>query len=379
MVHLYYWIGRSHEAGNRHATDRAIGIPSRSGRKPPRETHPTVSRQPILGQSSVDIERPSRAIRGAVVVALQTVLLLTACSSTRPTIAVIPRTCGTPLWEPEHAGADSVARTLNYQLYWNAPLQETDTQKQIAVMGEALRREYKGIVISPDETLAFRGPVLNAAAHHIPVVVVDTELGLPATDYISYILNDEVAGGELAAHRVGQVLHGKGSIVLLGLNSRLLSMTVRQRSFEQALARDYPNIRISLRSLGDLSVPHEQEIAEELIHSEQNIDAIVALSSSATRGAYYGLLEAKRAGSTVLIGFDQDMFGPVRAGEIDSIIVQNTYEMGRIAIQRIDDGLKGKTISGKTVVPPILMTIDNLDSPEIQQQLSYRTYKWEAK
>jgi ribose transport system substrate-binding protein len=338
-----------------------------------------VSRQPIFGHRFAAIERPSTPTRRLATTALQAVLLLTACSRARPTIALIPRTCGTPLWEPEHAGADSIARIMNYQLYWNAPLQESDTQKQIAVLERALDRNYKAFVISPDETLAFRTPVLHAAALHVPVVVVDTELGLPPNKYISYLLNDEVAGGELAAHRVGEVLHGRGSIVLLGVNSRLLSMTVRQTSFEQALARDYPGIRISLRRLGDLSVPHEQEIAEELIHSEQNIDAIVALSSSATRGAYYGLLESKRIGSIALIGFDQDMFGPVRAGEIDSIIIQNTYEMGRIAVNRIDDVLKGKAIPEKTVVPPILMTIDKLDSPEILQLLSYRSYKWEPR
>ena len=30
---------------------------------------------------------------------------LLGCKRTPPTIAVIPRTCGTALWEPEHAGA----------------------------------------------------------------------------------------------------------------------------------------------------------------------------------------------------------------------------------------------------------------------------------
>jgi ribose transport system substrate-binding protein len=336
-------------------------------------------RQSPFNDTFVALEgSPLPATRLLAIIALQSTLLLSACGRTRDTIALIPRTCGTPLWEPEHAGADSVARTMNYRLYWNAPLQENDTQKQIFIMDQALSRKYKGIIVSPDETLAFRSPVLNVAAHHVPVVVVDTELELSPNNYISYLLNDEVAGGELAAHRVGEVLHGQGIIVLLGINPRLLSMTIRQRSFEQALARDYPNIRISIRRLGDLSVPHEQEVTEELIHSDQHIDAIVALSASATRGAYYALLEAKRVRSIVLIGYDQDMFGPVRAGEIDAIVVQNTYEMGRIAIKRIDDVLKRKTIPSKTVVPPILLTLDNLDSPAIQQILSYHYYKWDA-
>jgi ribose transport system substrate-binding protein len=315
------------------------------------------------------------AARGLVAVA-NIVLLLTACSKASQTIAVIPRTCGTPLWEPVHAAADSAARARNYKVYWNAPTQENETQAQIAFLQEAVQRKSKGIIIVPDETLPFRTPVLDAADKHIPVVVIDTELDLPRNKYISYILNDEVASGELAARRIGTLLRGSGSIVIIGINPRLHSMTTRERSLENALARDYPGIQISARRLGDLSVPHEQEIVEGLLHSEQKIGAIVALSTSATRGAYYALLESNKNHVVPLIGFDQDMFGPIRAGEIDSIIIQNTYKMGKIAVEQMDGRFNGKDVSEKTFVQPVLLTLDNLDLPEVQQILSYRYYRW---
>ena len=81
-------------------------------------------------------------------------VLLPACNRTSNTIAVIPRACGTPLWEPEHAGAAHVARRKGMKVYWNAPTREDDVAGQIALLEKVVDRGYAGIIITPDQTLA---------------------------------------------------------------------------------------------------------------------------------------------------------------------------------------------------------------------------------
>jgi DNA-binding LacI/PurR family transcriptional regulator len=71
-----------------------------------------------------------------------------------------------------------------------------------------------------------------------------------------------------------------------------------------------------------------------------------------------------------LIGFDQDLIPPLRTGGIDSIVMQRTYDMGRTAMNLMLSQLKGEAVPGVTVLPPILMTRENLDSSEIYHQLS---------
>jgi ribose transport system substrate-binding protein len=292
------------------------------------------------------------------------------CRQQRPMIAVIPRTCGTALWEPEHAGAAAVARERGLQIYWNAPMRDDDIQAQIALIEKSLDRGYSGIIVSPIETLPMRTPIQRVLARGVPVVVVGTELGFPPGPKLSYVLSDERAAGAIAARRVGSLLEGKGSIAILGINPQLMSNVERERSFETTLAREYPGIHVAVRQFGLSNVPKEQEAAEELLAKGQKVDAIVALSLASTRGVYYALVEFGKAGIIKLVGFDQDLIPPIRNGGIDSVVVQNTYEMGCLAMDLMDRELHGNGSAAVLEVPPVLMTRENVDSDQIRRILN---------
>ncbi len=297
-------------------------------------------------------------------------IVLCACKRAPMAIAVIPRACGTALWEPEHSGAAEAARALGMTVYWNAPTRPHDVQKQIALLEKVVELRYRGIVLAPDETLALRTPVKSALATHVPIVVVGTELGMDPDSNLSYVLNDEVAGGRLAARRLGSILAGQGAIAILGLDPKLRSMRLRDRSFEDTLATEFPRIRVVARRPGQASAAQEQETTEELFRSGTAFDALVALSADATRGAYYALIEFNRAGTIHLIGFDQDLLPPIRNGGLDSVVAQDTYEIGRLAIHQIDGKLRGAQVPEKVMVQPKLLTRENIDSPEMREVLT---------
>ena len=299
-----------------------------------------------------------------------------ACRRAPMPIAVIPRACGTALWEPEHSGAAGAARSHGLTVYWNAPTRPHDVQKQIALLEKVVALHYRGVVLAPDETLALRTPIKRALATHIPIVVVGTELGIDPDSNLSYVLNDEVAGGRLAARRLGLILDGQGAVAILGLDPKLRSMSLRDRSFEDTLASEFPRIRIVGRRPGQASAAQEQETTEELLQSGAALDALVALSADSTRGAYYALKEFNRAGMIHLIGFDQDLLPPIRNGGLDSVVAQDTYQIGRLAINQIDGKLHGAQVSDRLIVQPKLLTRENIDSPEMREVLT--AHWWEG-
>lgn len=299
------------------------------------------------------------------------------CQRGPVTIAVIPRTCGVRLWEPFHAGAAIVARKNGVHIYWNAPTQENDVERQIGFAGLVLERHYRGAVIAPDESLVFRTPVQKLLDRHIPVVVVDDDLGLPRNPDLSYVFNDEEAGGQLAARRVAAVLKGRGSIALLGIDPELRSITTREESFEKALKREAPGIQIAARKFGDdISVPHEQQIAEDVLDGSPQINAIVALSGSATRGAYYAKLGLGRPSSVVIVGFDQDLIPPIRTGEIDSVVIQNAPALGRLAMENIVARLKHVSVPQAVSVKPVLLTKEDLYSSWTRPMWQNAQFPW---
>jgi ribose transport system substrate-binding protein len=322
-------------------------------------------KSPVLRQTTAKLRsRPLHFLSLLIVVAAA------SCRHEHPVIAVIPRTCGTALWEPEHAGAAVVARERGLEIYWNAPMRDDDIQAQIGLIEQSLNRGYAGIIVSPIETLPMRTPIRRVLAQGVPVVVVGTELGFPPGPKLTYVLSDERAAGTMAARRIGSILGGKGSIAILGINPQLMSNVERERSLETTLAQEFPGVHVAVRQFGLSSVPQEQEAAEELLAKGQKIDAIVALSLASTRGVYYALVEFGKAETIKLVGFDQDLIPPIRNGGIDSVVVQNTYEMGRLAMDLMDRELHGNSSATVLEVPPVLMTRENVDSAEIRQILN---------
>src|SRR5271169_3571542 len=137
----------------------------------------------IPGKNERSRNLHSRAMGWLAVVVLSCV----GCHSVTPfTIAVIPRTSGTGLWEPEHGGAEAAAVHANAHIYWNAPTREDDVEGQIAIVNQVISKGYQGLVLAPDQALALIAPVRRAVARDVPTVIVGSPLPLPAGGKLSY-------------------------------------------------------------------------------------------------------------------------------------------------------------------------------------------------
>jgi ribose transport system substrate-binding protein len=256
---------------------------------------------------------------------------------------------------------------MGVSLYWNGPMRDDDIQTQISLIEKSVERGMDGIIVSPIQTLPMRTPLRRVLAKGVPIVVIDTELGIPFGPKLTYVLNDEEVGGQIAARRLGLILGGKGNIAIVGIQPELKSNTVRERSLESTLTREFPGIHVVARRLGLSSFPQEQRNAEELLAGGKSLDAIVALTLASTRGTYYALAEFGKVRTIKLVGFDQDLIPPIRDGGIDSVVVQNTFEIGRLAMQAMDREIHGVSGPAEFSVPPVLMTRENVDSPQIRQ------------
>jgi ribose transport system substrate-binding protein len=304
-------------------------------------------------------------------------VIASGCREQPTTIGVIPRTTGTLLWEPMHLGIAEVARANGLHVYWNAPADEGDIGKQLNFVSRALSRGYRGLILAPDETLACRSLVLSATEDRIPVVIVDDELGPPPGPFLSYVSNDEAAGARLAADRIATILHGSGSLAIIGIIPRLESGILREETFEKALSLIAPDIRIVERRYGDSVVAHQQQIAEEIMNEPRHIDAVVALSATATLGTYFAKLAVTSRSSIQIVGFDQGLLLPVQSGEVDSIVVQNTKKIGQIAMQNVSAQLHGKKVKGVTLVAPMLLTRETIAAPEIERLWEFSRHRWD--
>lgn len=282
---------------------------------------------------------------------------------------MIPRTTGTMLWEPEHRGAEAAAFRLGARIYWNAPPQEDDTGGQIALIKRVIAENYAGMVLAPDQSLALVTPIRLALARGIPTVVIGSPLLIPAGGRLFYILNNEEEGGRIAARRLALLLHGRGSVAVLGMNPDIAGIMVRVRSFEQFLAENDPEIHVVEKRIGTFNVPHEQQVVEETLKTNPNLDAIVALMGATTRGALATIDSNPEYRSVKVIGFDPDNL-EFSSASLDSVIVQNMPEMGDRAVNLILAVREGKAVAPEMELEPILVTRENANSAEVRRWTS---------
>lgn len=299
------------------------------------------------------------ALKSSRISALALVALCASgCHSHRIRIAVIPQTTGTPLWSPVLPGAQSVAKKENVSIYWNAPTREDNIKAQIALLERVIdSKRYDGIILAPDHSLALMSAVQDAEAAGIPVVVISSRLDLPPGPGLSYVLNNDTEGGQMAAQYLGKILHGHGSIAVMGIDPALNGNMRREHSLEATLQKDYPAITIVTRHFGAYNIPHETQVAAAILKKNPNLTAIVALNQAAERGVWNTLVAQHKTQSVKVIGFDQDMVldgeGTIR---INAIVTQNTFKMGQMAVRQILDELHHKHVPPLTWVSPQLLT-----------------------
>ena len=293
-------------------------------------------------------------------------LLSSACSRPTMKVAVLPQTTAVTIWEAEHAGSQFAADKWGIPIYWNAPTSEDDIQQQGALVERITDEGYTALILSPDQTLALMTPVQRALARGVRIVVVASPLSLPASANLSYIVNDDEASGRMAAMRIGKILHGKGRVAVLGVTAESLSSLTILHSFETSLENSFPEIKIAERRFGTHNGTEAQRIADEMLSTDQQLNAIFTLSSASSDGAFAALHSRGLTSSVKLVGFEQsaELASLVRLGDMDSLIAENTYEMGYRAIELLAHPTQQN--SQEVRLAPTLLTIDNVDSPSVR-------------
>lgn len=300
-------------------------------------------------------------------------LLLAGCQRhSQVAIAVIPRTCGTIMWEPEHSGAQATALQLGARIYWNAPTREDDVEGQIALVERVSSENYQGIVLAPDQARALITPVRRAMQRGLSIVVIGSPLPVPPGERLSYVLNDEEAGGRIAGQRIATVLHGQGSVAILGIDSDIAGILTRARSLENYLVTNYPRIHI-VKRIGSFNVPHEQQVAEETLKGNPDLDGVVAMNSVSALGALSALGSDRSGRQVSVIAFDPDALG-FENPHLDSVVLEDTQKMGADAVRMVVAKLHGQSEPLVTHCEPILVTRENVHSPEVRQ-LTYMDWR----
>jgi len=146
---------------------------------------------------------------------------------------------------------------------------------------------------------------------------------------------------------------------------------------ELSLAQEYPNIHV-IKKMGSFDFLHEQQMAEETLKANPEVKVIVGMMWASARAAISAVEQTPGFGETKVIAFDPDGVPPFDIGFVDSVIKQDTRTMGQLAVDLIDGERHGRAMPALIKLQPLLITRENMDSPEIRRltSMDWRPTPW---
>jgi ribose transport system substrate-binding protein len=292
------------------------------------------------------------------------------------TIAVIPKGTTHEFWKSIHAGSNKAAQELTAQgtavdVIWQGPLREDDREQQIKVVEGFTTQGVNGIVLAPLDDRALVRPVEDAKRASVPTVIIDS--GLQTDAILSFVATDNRKGGSLAADRMGQLLNGKGKVLVLRYAEGSASTTEREEGFLTEIKAKYPGIElVSTDQYAGATRDTAKRASENLLNRfGEEVQGIFTPNESSTAGMLLALQDINKAGKISFVGFDssQTFIDAMRAGQLHGIVVQNPFNMGYLGVKTMVDSLTGKTVEKKIDTGVMLVTKENLESPEVQTLL----------
>lgn len=314
---------------------------------------------------------------------LLVVCLLAACTSAngpatkkKYTIAVIPKGTTHEFWKSIHAGSNKAAGELTAQgtlveVIWKGPLREDDREQQIQVVEGFAAQGVDGIVLAPLDNRALVRPVDDAQRAGVPTVIIDS--GIESENIVSFVATDNRKGGSLAADRMGQLLNGKGKVLVLRYAEGSASTSEREAGFIDQIKAKFPEIElVSTDQYAGATRDTAKRASENLLNRfGDEVQGIFTPNESSTAGMLLALQDIGKAGKVSFVGFDvsQTFIEALNANQLHGIVVQNPFNMGYLGVRTMVDKLLGKTVEKKIDTGVMLVTKENMESPEVHALL----------
>jgi ribose transport system substrate-binding protein len=284
-------------------------------------------------------------------------------------IAVVPKGQAHIFWQTVHAGAIAAGLESGVEVLWNGPASEIDFTRQINIVDDFINQRVDGIALAPSHGESLVPIVERAAQEHIPVTIFDS--GIRTEKYLTYVSTDNHKGGALAARRMGQVLPQGGNIAVIGTIPGSVSTTERENGFRETIAAEFRRLQIVEFQYGMSDRAKCLAVAEDILTAHTDLAGIFCSNESGTLGAVQAAKSKGVAGKIKIVGFDASptFIADLQVGYIDSLVVQNPFRMGYLAVTTLVGQLRGKPPEKRIDTGATLVTADNLKEPEIQELL----------
>jgi len=320
-----------------------------------------------------------RRVHKVILLSLTTLLLLAAglifALGTREPQPAGPQGAGTakqwifvmvpkgvhPYYQPVYKGFTEAAARYGVLSEVDAP-PRFDVALQVKVIEDLIARGVSGIAISANDDKGLVSVIHEAVQAGIKVITFDAPA--PSSEALTYIGTDNESAGYEAGKRMASAMKDRGSIAVLQGGLDATNLNLRTRGFRRALSESAPGITVVgvLDEEGDFSESVNR--TEALLSEHPDLNAIFSVSAEGAPAAAAVVKREGKAGKILVAGFDDlgDTVQGIRDGSIVFCVVQNTYKMGWLSVERLMDAMANRPLPRVIDTGVVFVDRSNIDT-----------------
>ena len=247
-------------------------------------------------------------------------------------IAVVLKTLASEYWGYVEAGCKAAADDLGVKVVVVGPGAESDIEGQVSMIEQQIGAGCDAIVCAPNDAGAAQGALQAAIDAGIPVLAVDTNVGIAGQTSFVGTSNVDAAyeGGKWAIEQAGT---DAKAVIIYGQEGDNTS-NMRREGYEKACSEKGVEVLSALS--GQNTTDGATKTMEDLLNAyPDQIDIVLCHNDDTAIGA---MNACKSAGVTdiTIVGFDGNASAVdlILAGElVKATVAQQPYEMGYQAVE----------------------------------------------
>ena len=235
-----------------------------------------------------------------------------------------------------------------------------DATTQVNQIQDLITQKIDALIYIPAGATAATVPVKAARAAGIPVINVDRNAeGAPGD---TFIYGQSIAATKALGEMVCDKTGGKGTVVMIHGQRGTTPEVDRTKGFKQGL--DKCGMKVKQEQWTERwSADEGAKIAQDMLQRDPSINVILGQADGIALGASQAVKLAKLPQKIWVVGFDGDVGGlkAVQSGSLDATATQQTFNMGRMAVDAATALLAKKPVPADQPTEAKVTTKANVD------------------
>lgn len=270
-------------------------------------------------------------------------------------------------WVDMKEGAEATAKELNVQLSFQAPEKETNVEKQIELVENAIVRKVDAIILSACDSKALNPSIVKANKAGIPVILVNDTIDMTALKadggfVETYTGIDQYQAASLAGKFAASKLDG-GKVVLLEGPAGVDALAQRLDGFRDHV-EGQKGFQVVASQTANCDRNEAFNVMQNILTSNPDVSIVWAINAEMGQGAIQAIEQAGKTGAISVFDFDasEDDIKAIKAGTLVGSVAQYPKLQARAAIEACLKVLDGKKLDAHTVTKAELITKDNVQN-----------------